>query len=177
MKHNINGDIMLFTCVEIFLARILDVSISTLRTMIMVRKRSFVIPILAFCEVFIWFFAARKALVTEINSILIPIFYSLGYATGTIIGGFLSRKFIKNVNSIEIVTKRNNYALVDALRNNGYAVSVLSLKDNYKEKKDMLKVEAKSKNTNEVIKLIKKIDSKAFIVVRDTQVVHNGYIK
>ena len=70
---------MLFTCLTIFLARIVDVSISTFRTLLMVRKKSFVIPILAFFEVFVWFIAARKALNTKIDSLLIPIFYSLGY--------------------------------------------------------------------------------------------------
>ena len=57
-----NGDIMLFVCLEIFFARIIDVSISTFRMMIMVRKKSIFTPILAFCEVFVWFIAARKAL-------------------------------------------------------------------------------------------------------------------
>lgn len=48
-----NGDIMLFVCLEIFFARIIDVSISTFRMMIMVRKKSIFTPILAFCEVFV----------------------------------------------------------------------------------------------------------------------------
>ena len=168
---------MLFVCLEIFLARIVDVSISTFRTMIMVRKRSFVIPILTFFEVFVWFMAARKALNTEIDSLMIPICYSLGYATGTYIGGLLSKRFIKDVNSIEVTTKKNNYKLIDTLRNEGYAVSVLALKDNYKDQKDLLIISVKSKNTNEVIKLIKNVDNKAFIVVKDTRLVHNGYIK
>lgn len=168
---------MLLTCLEIFLARIMDVSISTLRTMIMVKKKSIFTPILAFFEVFIWFFAARKALTTEVNSILIPIFYSLGYATGTYIGGFLSERFIKGMLSVEVTTKCNNYELVDALRDKGFAVSVLPLKDTRKEKKDMLQMTVTSKNVNQVIKLVKKIDEKAFIVVKDTKLVHNGYIK
>lgn len=168
---------MLFTCLEIFFARILDVSISTFRTMIMVRKKSILIPILAFCEVFIWFFAARKALTTEINNIMIPICYSLGYATGTYIGGFLSRKFIKNVNSVEVTTSKNNYKLIDSLRKQGYAVSVISLKNSYDEAKDLLIIDVKSKLTQEVIAFIKKIDPNAFIVVKDTKIVHNGYIK
>lgn len=176
-KHNINGDIMLFVCLEIFLARIIDVSISTFRMMIMVRKKSILTPILAFCEVFVWFMAARKALNTNIDSILIPIFYSLGYATGTYIGGFLSRKFIKNVNSIEITTKKNNTKLIYALRKEGCAVSVIALKNNYRDKKDLIIVDVKSKNTQETVSLIKKIDPHAFIVVKDTKVVHNGYIK
>ena len=168
---------MLFVCLEIFFARIIDVSISTFRMMIMVRKKSIFTPILAFCEVFVWFIAARKALNTNIDSILMPICYSLGYATGTDIGGCLSRKFIKNVNSIEVTTKRNNTKLINALRSEGYAVSVISLKNNYRDKKDMLIIDVKSKNTQETVKLIKELDPKAFIVVRDTKIVHNGYIK
>ena len=168
---------MLSVCLEIFLARIIDVSISTFRTMIMVRKKSIFTPILAFCEVFIWFIAARKALNTNIDSILIPIFYSLGYATGTYIGGCLSRKLIKNINSIEVTTSRNNMKLINGLRREGYAVSVISLKNNYREKKDLLIVDVKSKNTQEAVRLIQELDPKAFIVVQDTKIVHNGYIK
>lgn len=169
---------MLFTCLEIFFARIIDVSISTFRTMIMVKKKSFITPILAFCEVFIWFIAARKALNTEINSIMIPICYSLGYATGTYLGGYLSRKFIKNVNTIEVITIRNNKKLIDHLRSRGIALSIIALKDSYdKANRDLIKIEIKSKLTMETIKLIKELDNKAFIVVRDTKVVHNGFIK
>ncbi len=169
---------MLFTCLEIFFARIVDVSISTFRTMIMVRKKSIFTPILAFCEVFVWFIAARKALNTDIDSVFIPICYSLGYATGTYIGGCLSRKFIKNVNSIEVTTKRNNEKLIRALRREGYALSIISLKSSYREEpKDLILVDVRSKNTQETIKLIKEIDPKAFIVVKDTRIVQNGYIK
>lgn len=169
---------MLFICLEIFFARIIDVSISTFRTMIMVKKKSFITPILAFCEVFIWFMAARKALNTKINSIMIPICYSLGYATGTYIGGYLSRKFIKNVNTIEVTTKSNNKKLINSLRSRGIALSIIELKDSYdKEKKDLIILEIKSKLTSETIKLIKEIDNKAFVVVRDTKVVHNGFVR
>ena len=169
---------MLLTCLEIFFARIIDVYISTFRTMIMVKKKSFITPILAFCEVFIWFMAARKALNTEINSIMIPICYSLGYATGTYLGGFLSRKFIKNINTIEVTTKRNNKKLINNLRSRGLALSIIELKDSYnKENKDLIIIDVKSKLTEETIKLIKEIDNKAFIVVKDTKIVHNGFIK
>lgn len=169
---------MLFTCLEIFFARIVDVSISTFRTMIMVKKKSFITPILAFCEVFIWFMAARKALNTDIDSIMIPICYSLGYATGTYIGGCLSRKFIKNVNSVEVTTKKDNKTLMNGLRDKGYAFSSIELKNRYDKKaKDLIIIDVRSKKTQEVVQYIKEIDSDAFIVVRDTKVVHNGYFR
>ena len=168
---------MLFTCITIFFARILDVSISTFRTMVMVKKKSILVPILAFCEALVWFIAVRKALNTNLDSILIPIFYSLGYASGTYIGGFLSRRFIKDVNSIEVITKKNNYKLIDKLRSEDIGVSIIALKDNYDKPKDLLIIDIKSRLTNEVINLVKDIDKDAFIVVKDTRIVHNGYIK
>lgn len=168
---------MLFTCLTIFLARFVDVSISTFRTMLMVRKRSFVIPILAFLEVFIWFIAARKALNTDVDSILIPIFYSLGYATGTYLGGYLSHRLLKDINTIEVTTKRNNTKLINKLRKEGFSISILGLKNAYDTPKDLIIVDVKRKSTNEVVDMIKKIDPDAFIVVRDTRMVYNGYIK
>ena len=168
---------MLLTCLTIFLARILDVSISTFRMMLMVKGKNIWIQILAFCEAFVWFIAAREALNTDIESILVPICYSLGYATGTYIGGFLSRKMIKDVNSIEVTTVRNNYKLVDALRDEDLGVQVIELKDNLDIDKDLLIVDIKSRKTQEIVKMIKDIDPDAFIVVKDNKFVHNGYIK
>ncbi len=168
---------MLFTCLTIFFARIVDVTISTFRTMIMVKRKGILIPILAFFEVFVWFIAARKALNTEITSILIPICYSLGYATGTYLGGLLSRRIIKSVNSIEVVTTRDNYKLIDKLRNEDLGVSIIELKDNYNQEKDLLIIDVKCRLVKEVVALIKDVDPDAFIVVKDTNLVYNGYIK
>ncbi len=168
---------MFLTCLSIFLARIVDVSISTFRTMMMVKRKSLIIPILAFLEAFIWFMVVRKALNTDVDSILIPICYSLGYMTGTVIGGFLSRKLVKIVNSIEVVTTRNNYKLIDYLREQDYGVMVIELKDNLNQEKDLLIVDVKSRLTKEVIMDIKRIAPEAFIVVKDTELVYNGYIK
>ena len=38
-------------------------------------------------------------------------------------------------------------------------------------------INVKSKLTQETIKIIKEIDNKAFIVIRDTKIIYNGYIK
>ena len=168
---------MFLTCLSIFFARIADVSICTFRTMMMVKRKSIIVPILAFLEAFIWFMVVRKALNTNLDSMLIPICYSLGYATGTFIGGFLSRRFIKVVNSVEVVTTKNNYKLIDALRDKDYGVMVIELKDNLNQNKDLLIVDVKSRLTKEVIDDIKRVDPEAFIVVKDTELVYNGYIK
>lgn len=165
---------LLFLCIKIFFARILDVSISTVRTLIMLKKKGYVTTILAFLEVFIWFIVAKEALVTEIDSIFIPISYSLGYATGTFIGTYICNNFIKNIISVQIVIKKNKASLIKAIKDNGFAVSILDLKNN---KNGFLICEINSKNQNKLIKIIRKYDPNAFIIVNETKYVQNGFIK
>ena len=74
---------MLYICIKIFLARIVDVSLGTIRTVLVVKGKNITPAIVAFFEVLIWFYAAREALNTNIDSIFIPIFYAGGYAAGT----------------------------------------------------------------------------------------------
>ena len=156
------GDTMnlVFLCIKIFFARILDVSIGTVRTMIMVRGKMYITAILAFIEVFIWFLVAREALVTNINSVIIPISYSLGYATGTFIGTYISNNFIKSIIGVEIIVNKNQLELIDAIKKNGFLLCQIS---NKKEKK--------------LIDIVKEYDPSAFIIVNETKYVHNGFIK
>ena len=165
---------LLFLCIKIFLARILDVSIGTVRTLIMVKGKIYITTILAFLEVFIWFIVAKEALVTKTDNILIPISYSLGYATGTFLGSYICNNFIKNIVGIQIIIKKNKKQLIELIRKNGFAVSVIDLKNN---RDGLLICEINQKKEQELISLVKKYDKEAFIIVNDTKYVHNGFIK
>ncbi len=169
---------LFFLCIKIFLARILDVSIGTIRTMLMVKGKTFIMVVLAFLEVFIWFLIAREALVTNVKSIFIPISYSLGYATGTLIGSFLANTFIKGIVGVQVVVEKENKALLNDVRKHNFAVSVVDLKDDYKgSKRDMLYFQINNRNLKKLISLIKRHDPNAFIVVNETKTVQNGFIK
>ena len=165
---------LVFLCIKIFFARIVDVSIGTVRTVIMVRGKILVAASLAFIEVMIWFMVAREALMTDINSIFIPVSYALGYATGTSIGTYISKNFIKCIRGVEIITKNNQLELIKAIKANGYAVSVMDLKGN---KNGFLLCEVSNKKEKKLINLVKKYDPNAFIIVNETKYVQNGFIK
>ena len=169
---------LFFLCIKIFFARILDVSIGTTRTMLMVKGKTTIMTILAFLEVFIWFLIAREALVTEASSIFIPISYSLGYATGTLIGSYISNTFIKGIVGVQVVVAKENKSLLSSIRKHGYAVSIMDLNDDYNgNKRQMLYFQINNRNLKKLIGLIKKYDEKAFIVVNETKAVQNGFIK
>ena len=127
---------MLFICIKIFLARIVDVSLGTVRTVLVVKGKNFTPAIVAFFEVLIWFYAAREALNTNIDSILIPIFYAGGYAAGTYIGTFISTHFFEGLIGVQVITKTSlEPKMLKEIRDSGFGASVINLKNTHQKTK------------------------------------------
>lgn len=165
-------------CFKIFFARILDVSLGSLRTVLMVKGRSVAAGLIAFVEVFIWFLVVKEALNTDVDSILIPIFYSGGYATGTLLGTFISNTFLDGLIGVQVITDDDNKEMIKKIRESGFGVSVVDLKDAYEgKKKDMLFIQIHKKSLKDLTKIIKENDPHAFLVVNETKYTQNGLIK
>ena len=161
-------------CFKIFSARILDVSLGTIRTVFTVKGKSLIAASIGFIEVFIWFIVAREALSSNEVSIFIAIAYSLGYATGTYIGGILSKILIKGKLNVQVITEDKQ--LIDNLRNNGYAVSVIDIKGK-DSNKYMLVIGINNSKRNSLIEKIKNYDKDAFVYINETVYIQNGFIK
>ena len=164
-------------CIKVFFGRIFDVSLGTIRTIMTVKGKKIYATTIGFFEVFIWFITVREALNTNVSSLWIAFSYALGYATGTFIGSTIAEKFIKGTLSIQVITSSKNDKLVNELRNIGYAVSVINAKGKDNKEKYMLYMEINKKNLSEIKDFIKNIDENAFIVVSETKLVQNGFIK
>lgn len=169
---------ILILCLKIFFVRIIDVSLGTVRTIITVKGRRVVASMVGFVEVFVWFLIVREALNTDEVSIWIAVSYSLGFATGTYIGSVLSDIFISGTLGIQVVTSNSDNNIINILRKNGYALTVLPVEGmNDDKSKYMLFIEIDKKRFNDLKRLIKSLDEKAFIVVNETKFVQNGYFK
>ncbi len=166
---------LLFLCLKIFFVRIVDVSLGTVRTIFTVKGRDLIASLIGIVEVTVWFLVVKEALNTDENSFWIVISYACGFATGTYIGGVISRKFIQSNLAVQVIT--TNINLVDILRDNGFGVSVLDIKGKKDEKKYMLYISITNKSYNALEKLIKSLDEKAFIVVNEIKNIENGFLK
>lgn len=161
-------------CFKIFSARILDVSLGTIRTVFTVKGKSLTAALIGFIEVFIWFLIAREALTSNDTSLYIVISYSLGYATGTYLGGIISKKLIKSKLNVQVIT--NNIDLVDSLRNDGFAVSVVDIRGKDSDKY-MLIIGINNNKKDSLMEKIKEYDSNAFTYINETVYIQNGFIK
>lgn len=164
---------MLFACIKIFISRIIDVSLGTLRTMYVVKGNKLVSASIAFVEVMVWFYAAREALVNYDNNFLIAVFYSLGYAAGTYLGTLINEVLIDGIYNVQVITSKINMKDILTIKKHNYGVSIVKTIDD----KYMLYLSINKKRYSECIKLIKSLDKDSFIVVNDAKLAVNGYFR
>ena len=156
---------MLILCFKnIFYQEFLDVSLSSVRTMFVVKCNKIMASLIAFVEIFIWFYAAKEALVSNSTSLCIIVSYALGYATGTFIGTLINEKFISGIYSLKVSLKGVNEKMLKKL--NSICLDVVSLKG---EGKNILFLEVDKKNYKELVNNIYIIDKSASIVINDAK--------
>ena len=164
---------MILLCLKIFAARIIDVTLGTIKTFYIFKEKRLTSFIISFFELIIWFYAARTALSMEINSIFIPISYALGYATGTYIGTFISSKYIKGHLTVNVISNKITKDKIKEFKDKKFGITSIKPEDN----KHLLIIEIEKSRLNELKETISKIDDRSFIIVNDTRIVQNGYIK
>ena len=169
-------DNIIILCLTIFFVRIIDTSLATMRTVLVVRDKRALAFVVAFFEVFVWFLIVREALNTDAgNVLLIAISYSAGYATGVRVGMYLTDKFITTNISVNIVVNQRR-EIVKMLIENNFAVSVSRIKGkDLISNKYMIFVATTNKKLNLLKEIVTEIDPHAFIVVSENKMVVGGY--
>jgi uncharacterized protein YebE (UPF0316 family) len=169
---------LLFLCLKIFFARIIDVTLATLRTVYSVKGKTLLAGLIGFIEATIWFIVVKEALNTNIESPFIVMSYAGGFATGSILGTFVSKKFVNSLIKVEVITTKATQENIEKIRLEGFGVSVLDILDETKDiDKKMLIITLNSKHLEELKRILRHIDRNAFVVVNESKIVQNGFIK
>ena len=91
-------------CVKIFFCRILDVSLSTVRTILSVRGKTLQATAIGFFETLVWFLIVREALASDAGGLALAVSYAGGFAAGTFVGGQLANLLIKGDLTLQVIT-------------------------------------------------------------------------
>jgi uncharacterized protein YebE (UPF0316 family) len=106
----------------IFLARICDVTIGTLRIVMISKGQKKIAPILGFFEVLIWLIAIGR-IMQNLDNWVCYIFYAAGFATGNYIGMLLEERLAVGISQIQIITSGDANAMIQALIRAGYGIT------------------------------------------------------
>ena len=168
----------LYLCFKIFFARILDVSLGTVRTLFTVKGQRKAASLIGFVEIMVWFLVVRSAFNSDEAGLLLAVFYAGGYAVGTYIGSGIAARLIKGTVTVQVVTSSRDDSVTDAIRSAGYALTVLNVNaSEYGAEKYMFFAEISASSLEDFKALVYSLDPRAFITVQETKYVYNGFIK
>lgn len=153
--------------VFIFLARICDVTIGTMRIIFVSRGMKVIAPVLGFFEIFIWIVAVGQ-IFQNLTNPLNYFAYAAGFATGNYIGMIVEERLAMGLALIRIITQRDATNLIDYLRAAGYGVTVLDAQGKQGPGKVLFSV-VKRKNIRDVEDAIHEFNPKAFYSIEDVR--------
>ncbi|MBN2146714.1 MAG: DUF2179 domain-containing protein [Anaerolineales bacterium] len=157
----------------IFGLRVADMTLDTMRVLVVMRGRKKVAWVLGFFQAAI-FVLAISSVLSDLNNPLNVIGYASGFATGNVVGMLIEERLAIGHILVNIISPRRGAAIAEHLRQNGYAVTEIPARG-----KDgmvtLLNCSVLRKNVDAVRKLINDIDPEAFITAEDVRPVRRGF--
>ena len=153
----------------IFLARVCDVSIGTIRIIFVSKGIKYLAPVFGFFEILIWLLAIGQ-IMQNLSNFYYYIFYAGGFAIGNFVGILIDEKLSIGTVGVRIITKKEAYDLTEALKKANYGVTAVGAEGSNGNVKIIFTV-VNRQNIQDVIKIVKKFNPKAFYSIEDIRYV------
>lgn len=157
----------------IFLARLSDVSLGTIRMIMVIRGKRILAACIGFLEASIYVLAISKVL-SAMNNPLNVLAYASGFATGNYVGIFLEGKMALGSIIVQVISEYKVTELVEKLRASGFGVTVIEGEGRNGIRR-LLNVSLQRKNLSKLYNIIDNHDKDAFVTVTDARAIRGGY--
>jgi uncharacterized protein YebE (UPF0316 family) len=151
----------------IFLSRIADVSLGTLRITMVSRGYKIESALLGFFEVLIWVIVVAQ-LLGNLTHWVNYVAYAAGFSAGTFFGLYIEEKMKVGTVMVRIITLNKSAELIEALKEVGVAVTSMDAKGGYNDVKVIFSV-LKRKKLNQIWNIVKEVDHEAFFSTEDVK--------
>jgi uncharacterized protein YebE (UPF0316 family) len=156
----------------IFVARICDVSIGTLRIIFVSKGKINIAPVLGFFEVLIWITAISK-IMQNLDNYINYVAYAAGFATGNYVGMILEERLAMGIQMVRVFTNSKGQELVQMLNSSGYGATSVEA-HGAKEKVHLIYTIVQRTELHNVINVINRFNPKAFYTVEDIITANEG---
>ncbi|MGE5494959.1 MAG: DUF2179 domain-containing protein [Burkholderiales bacterium] len=162
----------------VFFGKIVEVTVSTIRIVLINRGERLMGSITAFFEITLWLIVTGTVLVGFQQDILRCIVFALAFACGNWLGSWLEGKLAFGLSSLQVIVPTDDDAnsLVEELRSHNFAVTVME-GEGKDGKREVLVLHLKRKRIPAALSIIKSKLKHAVVTVNDVRVVSGGYIK
>ena len=156
----------------IFVARVADVSLGTLRIVFISQGRKNLAPLIGFLEIFIWLLAIGQ-IFNNLTNILYYIAFAAGFALGNYVGLIIENKLSLGLLSLQLIISENPENLIKTLKSQGYGLTSMTA-EGVKGNVKLLVTVIKRKNKEKVLEIIRELNPNAFISIQQIQSVSGG---
>ncbi len=157
----------------IFLLRVGDMSLDTLRVLFVIRARKGFAWALGFAQSAIWVLAISNVL-AHLDNPLNLLGYAAGFATGNVVGMWIEERLALGHVDVRVISSRRGAAVAEALRSAGFAVTEFSGRG-----KDgtvtILNCSVRRREVGRVEKHVAGVDPEAFVTVEEVRPLHRGF--
>lgn len=156
----------------IFLSRIFDVTLGTLRIIFVNRGMRYLAPLIGFFEVLIWLIVISQ-IMQNLNSPINYIAYAAGFATGNYVGILIEQKLAMGITLIRIITSRKATELLKDFRSKGYSVTNVPAVAN-SGKVEIIFLPVRRKDIRQIIEIVKIYNPNAVYTIEDVRHLSQG---
>ncbi|WMJ82153.1 DUF5698 domain-containing protein [Clostridium sp. MB40-C1] len=165
----------MITYIFIFFAKILEVSLTTIRTVFITRGEKLLAAVIGFFEVSIWLYVIGRVLSGIQEDPKKMVIYALGFACGNYIGCIIEDKLALGILTMNVIVgEKDSIELSRVLREQSIGVTIVE-GEGIHSKRKILIIHAKRKRKNDIIKIIENTNISAVISINDTKTVYGGY--
>ena len=151
----------------IFSLRLLDVSVGTIRIVMLVRGKRFVAGLLGFAESLTWVIAAGLVL-SNLDSPVKVVAFASGFAMGTVLGSTVEQWIAVGNALLRVITPVDTAPVADQLRAAGYSVTVVNGEGLNGDVRIAFTV-IKRRRAKEVLAIVREANPEAFVTIEDTR--------
>ncbi len=168
-----------FVYIFIFVGKIAEVAISTLRMMLINRGERLMGVVAAILEYTLWIFVTASAITNFQDDPMKVVVLIIAFALGNLTGSILEEKLAFGLCTLSVVAMNYERAqkIAHELRYAGYAVTIMEAEGINGNKREVLTITARRKFVNEIIRLINKTDPHVMITIAMTSSVKGGFLK
>lgn len=157
----------------IFSLRIIDVSLYTMRIMMVMRGRKALAWVFAICQSMV-FVTAITSVISDIGNWAKVVGYAAGFATGNVVGMLIEQRLAIGFSHLRIVSSGYGIEIAEQLRNAGFGVTEISGlgKDGMVE---MISCSVQRRKTKEALAIVDQIDQAAYVTVENIRSYSKGF--
>jgi len=169
-----HGDLFSYVILPllIFLSRITDVTIGTVRIVMVAKGQKKIAPVLGFFEVLIWLIAISQ-IIAHLDNWLCYLAYGAGFATGNYIGMIIEEKLAVGIIQLQIITRTDAHQLIEKLKTEGYGITHQEAHGAVEEVSIIYSI-IKRTDLSKVDEIIRIYNPNAFYSIADVKFVNKG---